>query len=303
MTPTHCSVCGANLGVRYQEVRDPQSGAKFSVLGCIDCGLGQTWPQPENLAEFYERTYYGNRHGFTAAYCVRRRLRFLRNIGLNSADRKLLDVGCGEGSFLMAAQQEGWSVAGTEINASPARDLGLDVRESIAEVSNLAPFDCITLWHSLEHLRDPMGSIAEIKKLMKEEGVLLIAVPDAAGLQATWSGSDWLHLDVPRHLHHFSRTSLMRLLEQNGMHVQQSWHQEFEYDLLGWSQSALNKVLPLSNIFFDRLTGKPTQASGLQTWSSWIGGFLFSALALPLVAVGTLAKRGGTLIVASRLKN
>src|SRR4051812_37184120 len=185
MTPTHCNVCGADLAVRYQEVRDPQSGAAFSIFGCKDCGLGHTCPQPEDLTPFYEQAYYGNRHGFTANYCVTRRLRFLRSLGLNSPQKKLLDVGCGEGSFLIAAQQAGWKVAGTEINATPARELGLDVRESVAEVRDLAPFDCITLWHSLEHLRDPVGSIGELRKLLKDDGVIMIAVPDAAGLQAS----------------------------------------------------------------------------------------------------------------------
>jgi 2-polyprenyl-3-methyl-5-hydroxy-6-metoxy-1,4-benzoquinol methylase len=302
MTPTHCNVCGTALTVRYQEVRDPLSGTMFSILGCKDCGLGHTCPQPDDLAPFYDQTYYGNRHSFTADYCVSRRLRFLRSLGLSSAGKKLLDVGCGEGSFLCAARDAGWDVAGTEINAGPARELGLDVRESVAEIRDLAPFDCITLWHSLEHLRNPMGSIAELMKLMKEDGVMLIAVPDASGIQAIWSGRHWLHLDVPRHLHHFSLISLRRLLENNGLDVRQSWHQEFEYDLLGWSQSALNKLVAIPNVFFDQLTGKPNHASRLQVWFSWIGGFLFSALAVPLIALGTLARRGGTLIVAARPK-
>jgi len=114
----------------------------------------------------------------------------------------------------------------------------------------LGPFDCITLWHSLEHVRDPSAILRDCKKILKPGGVLLIAVPDAGGLEARTFGARWFHLDVPRHLFHFTRKSLASVLRAAGFAGLRSWHQEFEYDLLGWSQSALNAMGFPPNLFF-----------------------------------------------------
>ncbi|MGH9829543.1 MAG: class I SAM-dependent methyltransferase, partial [Blastocatellia bacterium] len=81
------------------------------------------------------------------------------------------------------------------------------------------------------------------------------------------------------------------------------WHQEFEYDLLGWLQSALNSLLPVPNVFFSSLTGKPRKTGKLNVFISFGLGVALSALALPAVAIGTLTKRGGTLVVVARQVN
>jgi SAM-dependent methyltransferase len=221
------------------------------------------------------------------------------------ADGRLLDVGCGDGTFLMAAQQKGWTVVGTEMNPHVARSNGLDVRDTIEDVSDRAPFDCITLWHSLEHMRDPRSMLSGLLRLLKSNGRLIIAVPDAGGLQAKMFGRKWFHLDVPRHLYHFDADSLTHLLQSSGYSVRRQWHQELEYDLLGWSQSTLNLLFALPNVFFYCLTGKLGQAcrrvgSGLQTMSLSLGTML-SGLLIPAVGIGTLLRHGGTLVVAAGL--
>ncbi len=63
-------------------------------------------------------------------------------------------VGCGDSSFLLAARRAGWNVMGTEINPYPARAVGLDVRHTLDQIDHTERFDCVTLWHSLEHMRD-----------------------------------------------------------------------------------------------------------------------------------------------------
>jgi hypothetical protein len=139
--------------------------------------------------------------------------------------------------------------------------------------------------------------------LTASSGLLLVAVPDACGLQARCFGNRWFHLDVPRHLYHFTNKSLRQLLESAGFEILRSWHQEFEYDLLGWTQSALNRLLPTPNLLFDQLTHRSSSASALQRVASWVGGILLSAGALPLLALGTLSQRGGTLIIAAQVRD
>jgi SAM-dependent methyltransferase len=218
------------------------------------------------------------------------------------ARRRLLDIGCGDGTFLLRAREKGWQVAGTEMNPQIAREAGLDVFESLAEAHQFAPFHCITLWHSLEHMRDPRAVIESVKSALAPTGSLIIAVPDADGLQARAFKENWLHLDVPRHLYHFGKGSLACLLDHAGFKVVRYWHQELEYDLLGWSQSALNRLMPMPNIFFNQLMGRCVEVGDGLARANYVLGAALTGLALPVVTASTLSKCGGTLITVARHK-
>jgi SAM-dependent methyltransferase len=297
--PECCQACGGPLRVRFAAVRDAQTRAVFSILECARCGLGHTAPRPKDLAKYY-RGYHGGRHGMTASYCARRRLRILRQVAAG-APGHLLDIGCGDGTFLLAAHAAGWSVVGTEMNTGPARQAGLEVYPNISDMHSRAPFDAITLWHTFEHLTGLRATLEDIRRLLSANGVLIIAVPNAGGLQAGIFGSQWFHLDVPRHLYHFTRSSLVNLLQSEGFLPSREWHQEFEYDLLGWSQSALNLLAPgRPNLFFDLLRGFQPPIGKLASAAAWLSGALLMALTILLVPVGTLIRRGGTLIISAR---
>ena len=78
------------------------------------------------------------------------------------------------------------------------------------------------------------------------------------------------------------------------------WHQEFEYDLIGWWQSALNALLSTPNVLFNFLTGKKLRGTLMERIISAISAPLFSFAALPLVWLGSVVGKGGTLVVAAR---
>ncbi len=280
-------------------VKDHITGENFAVLNCANCGLGVTENPPEDLAPYY-RDYYGGRHGFTAEFRANRRLALVEAKFKAQTERSLLDVGCGEGTFLMAARKHGWTVAGTEMNPTPAQKEGLEVVTDLQSFAGKREFDCVTLWHSLEHMPDPEKILRTIHPLLKTKGWLFVAVPDAGGWQAQLSGKDWLHLDVPRHLFHFGRQSLRQLLEKCGFQVRDQHHQEFEYDVLGWSQSALNKIFATRNLFFLQLTGKAPEALPWERAGNLLIGPVLSAAAVPATWFSALCKRGGTLIFATQ---
>lgn len=278
-------------------VIDPESGEVFSILVCDACGLGQTEPQPIDLAPYY-REYYGNRHGRTALFRATRRLALVEaSFKDTPGPKQILDIGCGSGEFLTEAKKKGWSTVGTEMSEEVPP--GLTVYSELSEVKadfGLKSFDAVTLWHSLEHFRNPKQILLEVGELLKDDGRLLVAVPDRSGLQARIFGKHWFHLDVPRHLFHFGRDSLKGMLEENGFKVIRAWHQEFEYDLLGWSQSLMNKFFRTPNVFFKILTGKTTSVNQVTNLAHVAFGLGFTVAAVPLVLVGTSLRKGGTLV-------
>lgn len=300
MTPA-CHICGNPRNPWLKGVADPNSRDRFDVSRCSFCGLGHTEPLPADISRYYADSYYGNRHGWSGRMCIARRLRWasgaVKATGRKS-ERRLLDVGCGDGAFLLAARKNGWTCTGIERNTTPARRAGLDVRESLGDLQDHAPFDCISFWHSLEHMSDLKTTLKRTSALLHPKGAAIIAVPDKGGLQARLFGRRWLHLDVPRHYYHFDSRSLDQALQQAGLVVRRTFHQELEYDLLGWSQSAMNRLLPrFPNLFFRQLTGKPANAPPWARAVSRTLGPVLTLLALPAVWCGTLLRQGGTLIM------
>jgi SAM-dependent methyltransferase len=282
-----------------RDVPDSLTAERFRVDRCSKCGVGQTMPFPADLQPYYA-LYHGDRHGLTGRYRVYKRLRLLRRLASGRKGNRLLDVGCGDGSFLLAAQRAGWQVCGTELKPEVPLAAGLDVRLEIDQFGSGPSFDYITFWHSLEHLTDPCQALERAHDRLHPNGLLLISVPDNGGWQARLYGRHWVHLDVPRHLFHFDRSSLGRLLQMTGFRKVGEWHLELEYDLLGWSQSALNVIGPEANLFFHSLTGKEVRV-GKTVQAAHLGlGLVLSAAALPLVITSSAFRRGGTLVVAAQ---
>ncbi len=293
-TPTSCAVCQTALSVRFPVVTDPVTEEVFSVLGCPACGLGVTSPQVSELGRYYGARYWGGRHGFTAEYCARRRVKLLARLARLAPGSRVLDFGSGDGNFLRRASREGWVSFGVEASFLPENSApgGYEVYTSLEGVKPRGPFDAITLWHVFEHLPDPVATLRELESMLTPRGVIVLAVPDAQGVQAQTFGADWMHLDVPRHLYHFGRLSLEKSLERVGLAPFRWWKHEFEYDLMGWTQSALSKAnLPVD--FFEAVTGRIPM--GLEWAASVACGSLVSAAALPLAA-----KWGSSITVAAR---
>ncbi|MBT3368958.1 MAG: class I SAM-dependent methyltransferase [Nitrospina sp.] len=294
-----CNACGGTLTSRFSRVRDPITKESFGILACTKCGLGHTHPHPPDLSPYYGRYYYGGRHGITAKFCIRHRLRLLENAIENATQKRLLDIGCGDGSFLLAAKEAGWNVTGTEINPHPARAFNLDIRHTLDEIEDPEQFECVTMWHSLEHMKDIKSILHLIAKRLTPRGRLIIAVPNNDSLQAKLFGPGWLPLDVPRHLYHFNPGSLRFSLENAGFHVYRSGQHEIEYDLLGWSQSALNYLNRTPNIFFDILSGKGKHHSVWARTSNFILGPILTLASTVALPVEALMGRSGTFVMTA----
>lgn len=298
--PQCCTGCGAPLQHWLHGVIDTQGTERFEIFRCIQCRLGETFPRPANIADYYGESYYRQRHGITASYCDYRRRRILERAV--SRPGRLLDIGCGEGTFLLAMRRKGWETVGTEVGSAAvaAAARGINVARSLKDAGAAGPFDAITLWHTLEHFADPHDVIARAASLLHRGGALIVAVPNAGGLQATLFHSSWFHLDVPRHLFHFTQEALRHTIERAGLTVDAWHHQELEYDLFGWLQSAINALTPSPNALFVALTSKRRAGSRAVLVISYVLAALLCLPALAATAFGTCVGRGGTIIAIAR---
>ena len=119
-------------------------------------------------------------------------------------------------------------------------------------------FDAIILFHVLEHLSAPCEVLQHCEQALKPGGTLIVAVPNARSWQARIFGPTWFHLDVPRHLYHFSPASLSRALERVGLRPGSANFHSFEHDPFGWIQSLLNRAGFRQNQLTSALIGART---------------------------------------------
>jgi 2-polyprenyl-3-methyl-5-hydroxy-6-metoxy-1,4-benzoquinol methylase len=140
-------------------------------------------------------------------------------VSQSAKGRKILDFGCGTGEFLTSLKDK-WNIYGVEPSAIARKKATEQTQKIIAE--NLPEkterdFDIVTLWHVIEHVPDLNETIAQLVNKLKNNGVLLLAVPNYEAPDALKYGSDWAGYDVPRHLWHFSKKSMSTLLEKHNL--------------------------------------------------------------------------------------
>ena len=124
-----------------------------------------------------------------------------------------------------------------------------------------------------------IANLRDLAGMLTADGVIIVAVPDAGGVQASTLGAHWLHLDVPRHLFHLSRSSLEKALALAALGPVRWWNHEFEYDVMGWAQSTL-AFAGMPSAFFNAVTGR--MRFGPQQIAAVSCGVAASLITLPL---------------------
>jgi 2-polyprenyl-3-methyl-5-hydroxy-6-metoxy-1,4-benzoquinol methylase len=147
--------------------------------------------------------------------------------------KSLLDVGAGTGHFLKRAENSGFSVIGLEPDEDARRvaqeQNAIDLK-TLDQLYDQRPesFDCVTMWHVLEHVYNLREDAQQISGLIKQNGVWIIAVPNHTSFDARHYGSFWAAYDVPRHLYHFSPASIIPFIEQFGFHFEEMLPMKFD---------------------------------------------------------------------------
>ena len=200
-----------------------------------------THPQPsmENLGKYYEsvdyishtdskRSLFEKAYHFVKGIALKNKLDLINSF--QNSKGQLLDIGAGTGDFLFVAKQNGWQTVGVEPSEKAK---GIAIKKGISfvnETSSLADhsFDVITMWHVLEHVPDLDYQKQELKRLLKPNGTLIVAVPNFKSFDAKHYGKFWAAYDVPIHFWHFSKKAIEFLFQNEHMKLEKVLPMKFD---------------------------------------------------------------------------
>lgn len=248
-----CPICNKIDFANLLHTKDYSlTNESFEIIECAHCTLRYTFPIPsiDQIAPYYNFPEYIS-HTDTTSGWMNKMYHAVRNRTLDQKSSwvqslftgykgKLLEVGAGTGAFAHCMKEKQWEVTALEPDASSRKkalenyNVELQTPETLFKIPENS-HDVICLWHVLEHVHDLKGYMKAFKSILKPNGRLIIAVPNYTSYDAQYYKKYWAAYDVPRHLYHFSPTSIQLLLKQFDMHLVQTkpmWYDSYYVSLL-----------------------------------------------------------------------
>ena len=251
-----CLLCGSPGRPAHTGLRDRLFGApgEWNLHRCENSGCRLYWLNPMPLAEDISIAYVGyythagadenevpaggrwkplfrrlHRVAMDLSSTTRARRAALELYLGNVRPGRVLDVGCGQGRQLLRLKAMGWEVEGQEIdlNAGAHHLEDSDIRIYQAPLEDLhlpeGRYDAIVMNHVIEHAADPPALLRECRRLLKQEGQLVIVTPNTGSLGHRLFGDNWRPLEPPRHLFLFSDKNLPSLARKAGFSRADVW--------------------------------------------------------------------------------
>lgn len=262
---TNCPICGGN---EYKYLHSSKDLVNFiegiySIVQCTDCGQIRTQPRPiyTDLSSFYPDTYspYNNADNLKnsdlkslnfSSYSLMwlNNLFFANDRALPLIDREkieILDYGCGDGSFLKNLDQNKYSCYGIDFSDLAVKRANLDsivvYKEPVSQDQfQQSYFQIITAWMVLEHTYDPLAALRKLRFWLKDEGYLVISVPDFHSLHRILLPYYSYDNHVPNHTLHFTRKTIVSILEKSGFKVVD----------IKWQRNSRSLKMTLRNFIF-----------------------------------------------------
>lgn len=245
-----CAVCGGDSFTHYLETEDYFfTKEKFNLSKCKSCGFVFTNPVPldSEIGKYYETEKYfshnsDNKGVFSKIYSQVRNLNLKNKYNIierYKSSGKLLDIGCGTGEFLNFGLKNNWKVKGIEPNENARKfsitNYGIEVGDEneLNKMDNNL-FDVVTMWHVLEHVSSLNERMLTISKILRKDGIAIIALPMIDSPDSIKFGKYWAGLDVPRHLYHFSANSFEKLATENNFNVIDKYPMKFDSFYVSW---------------------------------------------------------------------
>lgn len=240
-----CKVCRKENWIPVVESRDflHDLPGRFTICRCSDCGFMATNPRPdaEEILAYYPEEY-GPYQLNTARVekMVAYRTKYPRlfdwvdpNIFVIAREKcgdcelHILEIGCGAGNFLyeLKLRYPLWHLRGSDFSVKSIETLktkGIeayvsDLRE-LPEASQSQ--DIVYAFMIVEHLHSLEETLTEVKRVLKDDGTFVVAVPNIASWQFRLFGQYAYILHLPAHLYHFTESSLTTVMKQNGFEVE-----------------------------------------------------------------------------------
>lgn len=292
--PTSCPWCGTRRDGRWR----PLPGR----VRCPGCGVALTdpWPTPAELEAAYGTWYRpasGRRFSFVGDQLLRRTRGLLAGrLDVIAPPGPVLDVGAGDGVLLDALHGHGREALGIERDArrSDVRDVPLEELEG--------PYAAVVFWHALEHLPDPGRAVDEAARLLAPGGIVVVAVPDNGSLQARLFGAEWLHLDLPRHLVHFTGRALSAGLTRRGLAVERTSHTRGGQVVIGWLDGLVGALPGRLDLYqaLRRPAARSDAVGGRERAAAWVAGAALVPVAAAAAALEIALGRSGSVYVEAR---
>ncbi len=238
----HCPACGHTLFKNRIICQDhAASKESFALVECAKCTLVFTNPRPDeqNIGKYYQHENYIS-HTNKANNLTNTLYKIIRNYTLSqklsivkrfSTKKRILDYGCGPGVFANKMIQSNYEVTGFE----PSEEVDhseysnkIKFIKSFEALQKENKFDIITAWHVIEHVHRLKPTIKSLRKLLESDGLFIIAVPNINSYDAEHYKEKWAAYDVPRHLYHFSQTSINSLLIKNKFELLETLPMKFD---------------------------------------------------------------------------
>ncbi|MDD5668904.1 MAG: PEP/pyruvate-binding domain-containing protein, partial [Candidatus Omnitrophica bacterium] len=232
-----CNVCGCERNKALYELRLGEYS--YRLVQCERCGLifVEHVPTNKEIFRIYSGVYFSNKGGHdTLGYAdyfediegrlevARLRMEEMKPWLVPGKTGSLLDVGAACGYVMQAAKEKGFDVTGVEISEDAVKKgmelFGLTIQQGTLaqQMFSDKEFDMVTMYDALEHVKDPLEVLYEINRILKNDGVLVIRVPNIDSLEADLLG-DTFPMIKADHLYYLSPATLGRLLEKAGFEI------------------------------------------------------------------------------------
>lgn len=249
----HCPFCKTDspLSFRTRDRNRRVSEEPFDYYRCPACGLIFLSPMPEDLGKYYRQDYYPAALTMEQLEASARPEQYKVDlIRQFIPGGRLLEIGPAAGFFCLVAKRAGFEVEAIEMSPECCRVLeekigvrAINSSDTKGALANAGPYDVIALWHVIEHLPDPLETMAAAAARLNPGGLLVIAAPNPAAFQFRVLGRYWTHVDAPRHVFLIPSEVLVargRALGLRPLLVTTTDEGSVGWNKFGWEQSLFN---------------------------------------------------------------
>ena len=272
-------------------------------------------PGDDEIAGFYPSQYWwsaakpGALKQLESIYrkiALRGHVSFITRAARNRAGLRLLDVGCGGGALLGLLKQRGFQVTGVDFSSEAAKvaDMENGVQVVVGSLEEAGfpdrSFDIVTLFHVMEHVTNPRQVLAEVSRILRPDGVVVLQVPNVDSWQFKVFKAKWYGLDIPRHVIDYPQNAMLQLLGDSGFGPRRLSHFNLRDNAPALVSSLCPSLDPISRAVRQRKHN--VRESGAAAWARHLTYLLLVICAYPLAILESAFGHGATVMIEARKK-